>query len=104
MNEKRFIRVTGKVQGVGFRMWTQRQARALGLLGWVRNVPDGSVHLAAEGPVDSHNQLIELLHQGPPVSEVDRVESWLFDESPEGLRSEELVATAEFTPDFSILS
>ena len=104
MNVKRFIRVAGNVQGVGFRMWTQRTARRLGLHGWVRNFPDGTVHLAAEGDPSSLDELIDLLYEGPPASEVLSVESWVFEESPLELRSEEIVLNAQMTSDFPILS
>ncbi|MCF2515356.1 acylphosphatase [Sphingomonas sp. G124] len=70
----RHVRVTGRVQGVFFRAWTAEQARALGVTGWVRNCPDGSVtgHLGGEEP--AVQQLIELLHQGPPSAQVAAVD------------------------------
>ncbi|SIO44934.1 acylphosphatase [Rhodovulum sp. ES.010] len=69
------IRVTGRVQGVSFRAWTQDQARALGLDGWVRNEPDGAVTALVAGPEDRVARLVEGLHSGPPAARVDRVET-----------------------------
>ena len=70
----RYVRVTGRVQGVFFRGWTQQQANELGVTGWVRNRPDGSVeaHLAGEG--SAVRQLIDHLHNGPPAAVVNRVD------------------------------
>ncbi len=65
--------VHGRVQGVGFRWWVRREARALGLSGWVRNEPDGSVRAEAEGPRDALDVLADRLRTGPPGSRVDRV-------------------------------
>ncbi|MCL6698410.1 acylphosphatase [Sphingomonas sp. NSE70-1] len=68
----RHVRIFGRVQGVFFRGWTQQQADDLGVAGWVRNCPDGSVeaHLAGEEAVVQ--QLIERLRDGPPSAIVDR--------------------------------
>jgi acylphosphatase len=67
--------VTGRVQGVGFRAWVQTQARSLGLAGWARNVPDGSVMVAAEGAADVITAFERLLHQGPRHADVRSVTS-----------------------------
>ncbi len=64
------IVVTGRVQGVGFRHFTVRRARNLGLCGWVRNLPDGRVEAAVQGPDESVETLIDLLRTGPAASEV----------------------------------
>lgn len=69
---QRFI-ITGRVQGVGYRSWTRREASALGLAGWVRNLPDGSVEVLANGPETSLRQLEQHLHKGPFFSRVDNV-------------------------------
>lgn len=66
-------RITGRVQGVGFRNFTQRRARRLDLTGWVRNKPDGSVRLEAEGPQEALDELVEAVHQGPRMASVDDV-------------------------------
>jgi len=66
--------VTGRVQGVCFRDSTRRQARSLGLSGWVKNLDDGRVELLAEGPEADVNALIKWCHGGPPIAKVDGVE------------------------------
>ncbi|MFW6215159.1 MAG: acylphosphatase [Alkalispirochaetaceae bacterium] len=73
--EKRSIRakVTGRVQGVGFRYATQQQARRLGLTGWVRNERDGSVTVVAEGPKAAVDQMVDWLHHGPGFARVAEV-------------------------------
>lgn len=65
--------VTGRVQGVGFRMWTAAKSSALGLSGWVRNRPDGSVEAVAEGPADVVDAWLRLLRTGPPMARVESV-------------------------------
>ena len=64
------VRVTGRVQGVAFRYCTQEQARALGVGGWVRNEPDGSVLLHAEGEDEAVDALVEWCHRGPSGARV----------------------------------
>lgn len=72
---RRAYRLSGRVQGVGFRWWTVRTARSLGLAGTVENLPDGRVELHVEGPADRVRALEERLRQGPPAARVDGVES-----------------------------
>ncbi len=67
-------RVYGFVQGVNFRWYTQRRAAELGLTGYVRNVPDGSVEAVAEGPRPILESLLEFLRVGPSSAEVENVE------------------------------
>lgn len=62
--------VAGHVQGVGFRWFVQREAQALGVAGWVRNEPDGTVSLVAEGPQEALDALVARLHEGPPSASV----------------------------------
>jgi acylphosphatase len=71
---RRFI-VSGRVQGVGFRYFVQCQAQALGLAGWVRNLPDGRVEAFMEGLLAQLEQIEELLREGPSTSRVESVES-----------------------------
>lgn len=66
-------RITGRVQGVGFRNFTQTRARRLGVTGWVRNEADGSVRLEAEGPPDALDDLADAVHNGPRMARVDNV-------------------------------
>lgn len=73
--ERLTMRVFGRVQGVGFRMYTQDQARDLGLDGWVRNEPDGSVALVAEGEASALDALEAWVRAGgPPSGQVTRCE------------------------------
>jgi acylphosphatase len=74
MSGKRFI-VYGLVQGVGFRYFVLREARALGLGGFVCNQPDGSVEVVAEGPSGQLAALEARLREGPALSAVERVAS-----------------------------
>lgn len=67
------LRVAGVVQGVGFRAWTVRQARRLGLSGWVRNRADGSVEILAAGAAEALEAFCALCHRGPPGARVDSV-------------------------------
>lgn len=67
--------VSGRVQGVGFRRYVRGWARKLGLTGWVRNDPDGTVHLVAEGEAASLDRLTRLLWGGPPPAEVASVDA-----------------------------
>ena len=68
------IGVIGKVQGVFFRESTRKMAEELGLKGTVRNLPDGSVHIEAQGPPASIDRLIEWCHHGPPRARVEQVQ------------------------------
>lgn len=70
---KRWL-VTGDVQGVGFRMFVQQKATALGLSGWARNTSDGGVEVYAIGPVERLSDLAAALHLGPRMAEVRSVE------------------------------
>jgi acylphosphatase len=72
MRSARLI-ITGRVQGVGYRMWAERTATALGIRGWVRNRPDGSVELLAIGEGSAVAQLIEACGQGPRHAAVSGV-------------------------------
>ena len=75
------FRVTGRVQGVGFRGWARDQGRAFGLAGFVRNDPDGAVSGAAEGEPEALEALRECLEAGPPQGRVARLE-WEVDGEP----------------------
>jgi acylphosphatase len=68
------LRIYGQVQGVFFRASTESEARRLGVTGWVRNRPDGSVEAVAEGPKADLENLLAWCRHGPPRAQVDRVE------------------------------
>ena len=67
------VSIQGRVQGVGFRMWTEDQARALRLRGWVRNEPDGSVTALICGPEEVVAGMIERFWEGPRGAAVTAV-------------------------------
>jgi acylphosphatase len=73
--------VSGYVQGVAFRASCQREARAYGVTGWVRNRWDGSVEALFEGPPGSVDALVQWCHHGPPAATVTGVE---VNEAPTG--------------------
>ena len=66
-------RVTGRVQGVSFRWYAEEQARSLGVAGWVRNEPDGSVLLHAEGEDEAVDALVDWCRSGPSAARVSDV-------------------------------
>lgn len=68
------LRIRGLVQGVGYRWAITRQARALGITGWVRNRYDGSVEAVVAGGEVQLAQLIRWAHEGPSSAQVSRVE------------------------------
>ncbi|PLC54321.1 acylphosphatase [Pollutimonas nitritireducens] len=69
------VRITGRVQGVGFRIATVRHAHMLGITGWVRNADDGSVDAVLQGPHDQVDRMLSWLHMGPPAARVQEVTS-----------------------------
>ena len=66
--------VKGRVQGVGFRWFVQREAAELGLRGWVRNTDDGHVEVLAAGSPEQMQELVLALHRGTRGSRVDKIE------------------------------
>ena len=68
------VRVHGIVQGVFFRASAEAEARRLGVMGWVRNCPDGSVQLVAEGAKATLEHFIAWCRHGPPRAEVEHVQ------------------------------
>lgn len=82
--QARCFLVRGRVQGVGFRWFVEREAHILGIAGWVRNNADSSVEVLAMGTRDQLSGLRSRLHEGPRAARVDDVEE--FDAKPiEGL-------------------
>lgn len=71
--------VSGRVQGVFFRMRTQEQAQLFGLTGWVKNLPDGRVEVMASGQVDRLKELQDWLGKGPDLARVLRVDTNVVD-------------------------
>lgn len=74
MRTARHVIVTGRVQGVFFRVWTKERADALGVTGWVRNCPEGSVEAHVEGDADAVDRMINAMRKGPGGASVERVE------------------------------
>lgn len=71
--ERLEVVVTGRVQGVNFRSYTQREAERLRLRGYVLNRPEGSVEVVAEGERAALEALLAWLHRGPPAARVEQV-------------------------------
>ena len=65
--------VSGRVQGVGFRMFTKIKAESLGLSGWVRNLKDGRVEAMFVGPREKIEEMFSWLKQGSPLARVEEV-------------------------------
>jgi len=72
--QRRRFHVTGRVQGVGFRWFTLQAAQRRGVVGWVENRRDGSVHGEAQGAAEALSVLVEELRRGPGFSRVDDVD------------------------------
>lgn len=71
----RRFRVRGRVQGVGFRFFAERAALREGLHGWVRNAPDGTVEIEAEGEAEAMARFEAHISVGPPHARVDGVDA-----------------------------
>lgn len=67
-------RIHGRVQGVGFRWWTRQRADQIGVRGWVKNLPDGTVAVVAEGPSEKLEDFAAELRRGPPGARVEEVQ------------------------------
>lgn len=63
--------IEGRVQGVGFRHFAKVNAEEIGILGWVKNLPDGRVEAILEGPIDHLREMVDLLEDGPGSGRVD---------------------------------
>ncbi len=73
LETRRYV-VTGRVQGVGFRWFVEREAAQLGIMGWVRNREDGSVEVMATGTPAQQRTLRSKLREGPRAARVDMVQ------------------------------
>ena len=79
----RLLRIEGRVQGVGYRDWMLREAQRLGLHGWVRNRPDGSVQALIAGDEGAVGAMLTACRRGPMLARVDRIEESLAEEPVE---------------------
>ena len=84
----RQIRVSGRVQGVGYRVSLQDEARKLGISGWVRNRSDGTVEAVLQGSPESVDALIAWARRGPPGSRVTEVKESAAPDEPHHARFE----------------
>ena len=75
MSMTRYLRITGRVQGVGFREALRGQALARGVTGWVRNRRDGSVEAVLQGDAAAVDAVIDWARRGPRAARVDRVDA-----------------------------
>lgn len=71
MAVRRRVIVRGVVQGVGFRFFVAREARRLGIAGFVRNLPDGTVETELEGDETAIERMLDAVREGPPAARVD---------------------------------
>ncbi|MBX5454418.1 MAG: acylphosphatase [Acidobacteriia bacterium] len=78
MSAKR-LRISGRVQGVGFRDWMVRKAEELGISGWVRNRADGTVEALVAGEAAAVEELLRACRRGPPLAHVVSIEEELAD-------------------------
>lgn len=88
------VLVRGRVQGVGFRWYVREVARNLGLAGWVRNRPDGTVEVAAEGDGQMVERLRDMLRAGPSAATVTAVDD---------VRENEQIGEGDLTRPFTIV-
>ncbi|QDZ38724.1 acylphosphatase [Euhalothece natronophila Z-M001] len=87
---RKHLWISGKVQGVGYRLSAQSEARKLGVNGWVKNLPDGRVEAVLEGEKTAVEQMIQWCHQGPTSAVVKDIQ--VQEESPEHLSQFQVVA------------
>ncbi len=85
-----FLIVSGDVQGVGFRAWTKRLAKALSLTGWVQNRDNGTVAIVAEGSAEVLKMFVDQVRQGPDVAWVEHLDIQWGEGNGEFLRFEVL--------------
>jgi len=74
MEKEVYIKIQGRVQGIGFRYWAIKKAEEIGgISGWVYNAPDGSVEILMSAEPEKIDKMIFACHQGPSLARVDRV-------------------------------
>ena len=88
------VKITGRVQGVGFRRWAWKTAKRLGVSGWVRNRPDGSVEALVQGSEEAVGAMLEALGKGPCWARVDAVDALAVEEGGERQGGADTVAGA----------
>jgi acylphosphatase len=77
------LRISGRVQGVAYRAWAERQAAQLSLSGWIRNRRDGSVEAVLCGNEDAVRNMVERCHRGPPLAQVAAISQEVEPSAPE---------------------
>ena len=75
MTKTLLLRIHGRVQGVGYRAWALREARSLGLAGWVRNRSDGWVEALISGPGEAVDRFVAAARRGPRSAVVSSIEA-----------------------------
>lgn len=89
---KAHVLISGRVQGVWFRAWTEREAKRRELSGWVRNRRDGNVEAVFDGPQAVVEDMISACYEGPPHAQVDAVDTGPWDsETPDGFHQKPTV-------------
>ena len=74
MKITKYVQIGGRVQGVGFRYFTRKNAERIGITGWVRNLPGGNVEAVIQGTQKQVEEMMALLHKGPQYSHVSNVD------------------------------
>lgn len=85
---QKHVFLSGRVQGVGFRAFTRKQASSLGINGWVKNLADGRVEIKIEGAPSSVKQMINRVKEGPSFARVEDIE--INDEEVDGFNDFEI--------------
>lgn len=91
MEKEVYLKIEGRVQGIGFRRWAVRTAQELGVSGWVRNVEDGTVEIRMSAEEEKVNEMIKLCDKGPMLARVDKIRflasppSWFLPEVTMGI-------------------
>ena len=75
MKQAYAVTLSGRVQNVGFRFATVEKAQEIGIKGFVKNKPDGTVYIEAEGEADDLNRFLEWCKEGPPAAKVENSET-----------------------------